>query len=178
MIDARTFSADIEEARKILEGNGAILKGEYAIHDIIFAPKDADMTLADEFLRLRLVPKNIWNEKPFIVAIKRTALKTVGKESAIPLRQDFDTEASARKYITENLADTFDFSFEFDRIGWQYDMGTNQVDLEIIEGRHPSIEFKSPTEEGLAKLLELFGNPKIMPGPSVVAIKELLEIAA
>jgi hypothetical protein len=64
-------------------------------------------------------------------------------------------------------------SFEYGCIGWQYDMGEDQVDLEDIEG-HFSIEFKSKTVEGLKNLLEVFGITEVIRGPTVVAVKERL----
>lgn len=176
MFDARIFPSELESFRKILNENQAVLKGEYAIHDVIFALKDSDQWIDKVFLRLRLVPKNIWDEKPFVVAVKQTELKEVGKQSVIPVKKQFDTEEKARKFIEENYADKFDFLYEFDRTGWQYDMGTEQVDLEDIEGVY-SIEFKSPTEDGLKNLLTLFSvaDKDVIPGPSVVAIRDLLD---
>jgi hypothetical protein len=120
-----------------------------------------------------MVPNNIWNEKPFIVAIKYTELKEVGKQSIVPTKEQFDTERQAREFISRNFSHQFDFLYEFDRIGWQYDMEGNQVDLEEIEGLC-SVEFKSPTEEGLKQLLTLFKAQNVIVGPSVVAIKYLL----
>jgi len=52
-------------------------------------------------------------------------------------------------------------------------LNENQIDLEEIEG-YFSIEFKSPTEDGLKKLLNLFGATDPIQGPSVIAVKELL----
>ncbi len=172
MFDARNFIQDLEPAKKILEAQGAVLKGHYVIHDCIY--KATDGTLIDSvFLRLRLVPVNIWNEKAVIVAIKNTQKKEVGKVSVIPLKKEFDTKEEAEVFIQQNYASQFTFDFEFDREGWQYDLGEDQVDLENIEG-HCSIEFKSKTEEGLRKLLDLFNAEDLIRGPSVVAIKKIL----
>lgn len=174
MFDARIFLSEIDTARKILNENKAVFKGEYVIHDAIYASKDKNQGIDKVFLRLRSVLKNIWNEKPFIVAIKHTELKEVGKLSIIPIKKQFDAEKEAKEFVTSNYSDTFDFLYEFDRMGWQYDLGNDQVDLEEIEGLH-SIEFKSPTEEGLKSLITLFDAKNIISGPSVVAIKELLK---
>ncbi len=177
MFDARIFTSTLKDAEEILKRENAAYKGEYSIKDIIYKSKDPEQGLDKVFLRLRLVPNNIWNEKPVIVAIKNTELKTVGKQSIIPLKKEFDTEAEARKYIEENYLDQFEFVFEFERIGWQYFIGEDGIDLEDIEG-HYSIEFKSKTEEGLQKLLRLFGikNEEVIKGPSVVAIWDLLRM--
>jgi hypothetical protein len=173
MLEARVFVENFNKAKEVLEVRKAIFKGEYVIHDIIFAPKDTTKTLVDEFLRLRIVPKNIWNEKEFIVAIKVTEVKDIGKNSVIPLKEQFDTRQEADRFIQQNLLDKFKYSYEFSRIGWQYDLSEGQVDLEDIKGLY-SIEAKAKTEEGLKELISLFGITDTIKGPSVVAVKKFL----
>jgi hypothetical protein len=80
----------------------------------------------------------------------------------------------AKQFIKSNYADTFEYSFTFERTGWQYDIDKNQIDLEDIEG-YPSIELKSSTEEDLHKLLKFFEAKNVITGPSVVAIKKILQ---
>ena len=174
MLEARAFLASLDEMKEILNKQNAVYKGEYQIHDIIYSPKDKNKTLTDEFLRLRVISKNIWDEKDVIVAVKNTELKEKGKNSIVPLKKQFDTKEDAQSYINENILDKFEHLYEFDRTGWQYDLGDDQVDMEDIEG-HFSIEVKSATEEGLQKLIKLFGLENILKGPSVVEIKELLK---
>ena len=120
-----------------------------------------------------MIKKNIWQEKDFVVVVKNTDVKSIGKNSIIPIREEFDTEMEARKYIEENLSGNFMYDYEFDRTGWQYDLGEDQVDLEDIEG-HFSIELKSNTEEGLKKILGTFGIQETIKGPSVVTVKKML----
>ena len=57
-------------------------------------------------------------------------------------------------------------------------MGVDQVDLEDIEGNF-SIEFKSPTENGLKKLLQKFQVElsEVIQGPSVIAIQDIIQRA-
>jgi hypothetical protein len=175
MLEARTFVSEIESARKILDEQ-AVFKGEYVCRDAIYSPLDSDKGLADEFLRLRVNEKNIWNEKDVIVAIKHTEGRAVGKNSIIPLRKEFDTEEDAKKYIEENLLDRFTYDFQFTRTGLQYDLRENQIDLEKVEelpGCY-TIEVKSPTEEGLRELVEMFHLAPTIVGPSVVEVRKLL----
>lgn len=174
MLEARTFVENFDKAKEVLASLSAKFKGEYEIHDIIFASKDPSKTMVEEFLRLRSIPKNIWNEKNFIVAIKHTEIKNIGKDYTTPLKEQFDTIEQAQKFVDENLLDKFEYSFEFHRIGWQYDLSEGQVDLEDIEG-FLSIEIKSKTEEGLKRLADLFDIKDTIKGPSVVAVKELLK---
>ncbi len=176
MLEARAFVPEIESARKTLEANQAVFKGEYRCRDIVFSPRDPDKSLEDELLRLRINEKNIWNEKDVIVAIKKTEKREIGKNSIILAREEFDAEADARKYIDEHFAADFAFDFEFTRTGWQYNLGDNQVDLERVENIPDcyTIEIKSKTDEGLKSLVEMFDLPAPIKGPTVVAMKKLL----
>lgn len=176
MFDARIFTNSLDNAKRILGEHQAVFKGEYEIHDIIFSSKNTEETLDKVFLRLRFVLLNIWDEKQVIVSIKNTERKEIGKQSIIPIKEQFDTEESARSFIQEKYSDTFEFDFEFDRRGWQYYLGEDCVDLEDIQGYY-SIEFKSKTEDGLRKLLKMFGVEleEVIQGPSVVAIRNLLK---
>ena len=174
MLDARTFPDEIESAREILTNNHAVLKGEYQIHDEIYVSKDSTQWIDKIFLRLRSVPKNIWDEKPFIVSIKLTELKEIGKESIIPIKKEFDTYEKAKEFIVNNYLDKFDFLYEFNRVGWQYDMTDDQIDLEIIEEQFYSIEYKSSGQESLKALLQLFNAKDVIKGPSVVTLYNLL----
>lgn len=178
MFDARIFLNSIDDAKKILEEQEAVLKGEYEVHDYIFSSVDQNQTLDKVFLRLRIVPINIWSEKKVIVVIKNTELQKIGKKSIIPVKEQFDIEEDARVFIEKNYSDTFKFDFNFSRTGWQYNLPNgDQVDLEDIEGRF-SIEFKSKTEEGLKSLLKVFkvSSEEVIQGPSVIVIKKLLKI--
>ena len=174
MLEARSFVENFDRAREVLNSLNADFKGEYVIHDVIFESKDPNKTLIDEFLRLRMVPKNIWNDKAFIVAIKNTELKETGKNSVIPIKMQFDSEAEARTYIEENFLDKFQYSFEFTRTGWQYYAGKYFVDLEDIEG-YLSIEAKAETEQDLKDLVTMLDMRDIIKGPSVLAVRELLK---
>ncbi len=175
MFDARIFINEIESVRKILVENNAQFKGEYKIHDYIYSSKDKTMGLDKVFLRLRLIPLNIWNEKSVVVVIKNTELGSIGKRSIIPLKVEFNNESEARKYIKDNLLNEFEFDYDFERKGWQYDLGNDQIDLEDIQGRY-SVEFKSPSIDELNNLLSKFNikPDQVIKGPSVVEIKKYL----
>jgi hypothetical protein len=179
MIEARVFLDSLDNARKVLGEQKAELKGKYKIHDTIYRNKDKNISLTDEFLRLRVIPENIWNEKEVILALKQTNLHTVGKDSRIPLKLQFDTREQAQAYYEGNLKNTYVLDFDFWRIGWQYFLANGDaIDLEIVEEKYPSIELKSETDEGMEKLLALFHIEKesVISGPSVVAVRNLLLI--
>jgi hypothetical protein len=179
MIEARIFTDSLEPARSVLRREDAVLAGAYKIHDTIYRSRNEDVPLIDEFLRLRVIPENIWDEKAVILAVKQTQLHTTGKHSLVPLKLQFDEREAAEAYYGQNLKDAYVRDFEFWRIGWQYILHSSAViDLEIIENKHPSIELKAETEEAMEKLLDTFNVQRgdVIVGPSVVAIRSLLEI--
>ena len=135
--------------------------------------------LIDEFLRLRVIPENIWDEKQVILALKQTHIREVGKRSEVPFKLQFDDKSEAELYYEQNLKDKFVRAFAFSRVGWQYFLRNGDVvDLEIVERDFPTIEFKSETDEGIQKLLARFdiNSEDVITGPSVVAVKEKLSL--
>jgi len=177
MIEVRAFSSNLDNAKAILAQEDATLKGEYTIHDTIYRNIDSTIPLDEEFLRLREIPKNIWDEKEVILALKQTKLRKIGKNSHVPIKLQYDKREDAERYYEENLQDAYVEDFNFWRVGWQYLLKDgNVVDLEIIEKKYPSIELKSATDAGIEKLVGRFAIRKedIITGPSVVTIKQLI----
>ncbi len=179
MIEARIFVDNLDFANSILKKEHAKLKGKYKIHDSIYRNIDKSIPLIEEFLRLREIPENIWGEKNVILALKQTELREVGKDSHVPIKLQYDTREQAEEYYERNLKDKYVKDFEFWRIGWQYRLlNDDEIDLEIIEDKYFSIEFKSETDNGLASLLRKFNVKKeeVIIGPSVVAVRTILLI--
>jgi len=178
MIEARVFIDSLESAKTILRHEDAELKGKYKIHDTIYRSVDKEVSLIDEFLRLRVIPENIWNDKEVILALKQTKLHDIGKRSTIPMKLQFDERKEAELYYQQHLRSEYVKDFEFWRIGWQYFLPNGDVvDLEIIEDLYPSIELKSETDEGIQALLRKFAIQRrdIITGPSVVAVRDILK---
>lgn len=157
MIEARVFVDSLDDAENILKQESAELKGKYKIHDTIYRNINKSIPLIAEFLRLRVIPENIWNDKKVILALKQTELRKIGKSSRIPIKLQYNKREEAEKYYEQNLKDRYVKDFDFWRIGWQYRLPNgDEVDLEIIEDKYPSIELKSETEGGMERLLDKF----------------------
>ena len=105
MIEARVFVDSLDSAKAILNQENAELKGKYKIHDTIYRNINKSISLIEEFLRLRVVPENIWDEKEVILALKQTELRKVGKNSSIPIKLQYDKREEAEKYYNQNLRD-------------------------------------------------------------------------
>ncbi len=178
MIEARAFVLELDSARAILNVLNAEYKGHYRIHDTIFKNIITKNSLSNEFLRLRHIPENIWQDKPVILAIKKTTPRDIGKVSDIPTKLQFDTTAAAKSYYNSKLSDTYAEDFAFWREGWQYFLPNGDVvDLEIVEDKFATIELKSETDYGISLLIKRFKIPKsqIIIGPSVVAVRKLIK---
>lgn len=179
MIEARVFVNNLADARNILKQENAELQGMYAIHDTIYRNADESVPLSEEFLRLREIPENIWDEKPVILALKQTKLRKVGKSSLVLIKLQFSKRKDAEKYYEENFKNLYVEAFSFRRVGWQYLMPTGDVvDLEVVEDKYPSIEFKSETDDGIERLLGKFAisDDTTIRGPSVLTVRELLGV--
>lgn len=176
MIEARTFSSEIDSTRKILEEHGAVFKGEYILRDKIYSSYNPPKRLDDEFLRVRIYQKNIWNDSNVMVAVKIHEQKEIGVDTVIPLKKGFETEEEAMKFVEENLLDKYKYEFEFNRTGWQYDLGEDQIDLERVDDLKDfyTVEFKSSTVEGLKRLEGLLKLENVIRGPIASHMKELL----
>lgn len=112
-----------------------------------------------------------------IVSIKQTTPRNIGKVSAIPARVEFDSEEDAVKYVNDIHLSEYQKDFTFSRVGWQYLLSKGDVvDLEIIAPDYTSVEIKSDTDDGIAKLAKQLGidSASFIRGPSVVEIKKLL----
>ena len=176
MIEARTFVLEVNTARKILEENKARFKGEYALRDKIYSSYNPLKGLDEEFLRVRIYQKNIWNDSNVVVAVKIHEQKEIGVDTVVPLKKGFETEGEALRFVEENLLNQYKYEFEFNRTGWQYNLGDDQVDLERVDDLKDfyTIEFKSNTVEGLKKLETLLKLENVIRGPIASHMKELI----
>ena len=177
MIEARSFVAEIETIRKILEENGAVLKGEYLQEDRIYSSYNPPKDLDDEFLRLRIYHKNIWPQQDVIVAVKIHDQKEIGVDTEKKKKKGFDSVEEAENFVKENLLDKYKYEYTFTRTGWQYALGEDEIDLERVDDLQEfyTVEFKSETVEGLRKLETLLQLKDVIRGPIASHMKELLE---
>jgi len=176
MIEARTFVLEIDTIKKLLEDNDAVLKGEYVITDKIYSSYNPPKGLDDEFLRVRTHLKDIWNNPNVLVAVKIHEQKEIGVDTVVPLKKGFETEEEALAFVNENLLNQYNYEYEFNRTGWQYSLGEDEVDLERVDDLENfyTIEFKSSTIDGLKRLETLLELKNVIRGPIASHMKELL----
>jgi adenylate cyclase class IV len=177
MIEARSFVSEIDTTRKLLEENGAVFKGEYVLTDKIYSSYNPPKALDDEFLRVRTHHVDIWNNPYVLVAVKIHEQKEIGVDTVVPLKKGFETEEDALKFVNEHLLNQYKYEYEFNRTGWQYQLGEDEVDLERVDDLKDfyTVEFKSATVEGLKKLETLLHLKDIIRGPIASHMKELVQ---
>lgn len=179
MIEARSFVSEIDTTRQILEENGAVFKGEYVLTDKIYSSYNPPKGLDDEFLRVRTHHKDIWGNPYVLVAVKIHEQKEIGVDTVVPLKKGFETEEDALAFVEENLLNQYKYEYEFNRTGWQYTLGEDEIDLERVDDLKDlyTVEFKSSTIEGLKHLESLLQLKGVIEGPIASHMKELLEKA-
>lgn len=177
MIEARTFVSEIDTVKHILEDQGAIYKGEYVLTDKIYSSYNPPKELDDEFLRVRTYHKDIWSNPPVLVAVKIHNQKEIGVDTVVPLKKGFETEEEALVFVNENLLNQYKYEYEFNRTGWQYSLGEDEIDLERVDDLKDfyTVEFKSNTVEGLKKLESLLELKDVIRGPIASHMKKLIE---
>jgi hypothetical protein len=73
------------------------------------------------------------------------------------LKKEFDSEEEANNFIEAELSSEFEHGFEYEREGWQYDLGKHRIFVEDIKGFKPSIEIEASTEKEIEVLFEKIG---------------------
>lgn len=157
MIEGRAIIADIGQTRKKLEEMGALFNGGYTFKDVIFVPKKPNYNLSDDFLRVRVYDKNNWRTNKAVLVRKQTIFKEVGKTDKIILKKEFESEQEALNFISAELAAEFERGFEYEREGWQYDIGKQRIFVEDIKGFKPSIEIEAESENEIEFLFSKIG---------------------
>ncbi len=160
LVESRALISSIEQTRQKLTEIGAIFNSNYAFKDIIFVPRKADYNLSDDFLRVRIYIKNNWPTKKVVLTRKQTEFKDIGKVDNVILKKEFDSEQEASDFISIELGTEFERGFEYEREGWQYDLGKHRIFVEDIKGFKPSIEIEASTEKEIEFLFTKIGVAK------------------
>ena len=124
-------------------------KGDFAFYDLIYVNKNG-ASITDDTLKIRVYQINHWNSKNVLVIRKIAPVINGSKEDKVLLREEFDTEKDAQKFVNDYLLNEYKFAFKLQKTGDQY--GNDKLDLwkEDVETIGLSVELGSSDE----KLLE------------------------
>ena len=160
MIEARAIIENIDETRKMLESLGAVLDGEYSFKDVIFVPREGNYDLNKDFLRARVYIKNNWYTKKVVLVRKQAEFKDVGKTGKVILKEEFDSEKEANGFVEAEFGQEFKRGFEYERVGWQYNLESSRIFVEDIKGYKSSIEIEADTQDQIKYLFQKIGIVK------------------
>jgi hypothetical protein len=88
---------------------------------------------------------------------KQTKLRDAGKIDEVVLKKEFDALGEAQKFIEVNFKDEFEYSFEFSKEGWEYELDSIRVWVEDVKEYKPSIEVGAEDSESLEKTYDKLG---------------------
>lgn len=147
-----------ETQEKIIENLSklnAIKMHDFAFYDLVYMNKDGS-SITDDTLKIRVYKHNEWNSKAVLVIRKKAEVINGVKEDKILIREEFDTESEALKYVDDNLKDVFDYKFKLEKSGVEYQNEDLRIWVEDIKSLGISIEFGSESQEKIEDAIKLF----------------------
>lgn len=147
-----------ETQEKIIENLSklnAIKMHDFAFYDLVYMNKDG-ASITDDTLKIRVYKHNEWNSKAVLVIRKKAEVINGVKEDKFLIREEFDTESEALKYVDDNLKDVFDYKFKLEKSGVEYQNEDLRIWVEDIKSLGISIEFGSESQEKIEDAIKLF----------------------
>ena len=155
MIFARIILNDDKYINENLKKLNAIQKSEFAFYDLIYLNKNG-ASITEDTLKIRVYQKNEWKNKDVLV-IRKTAVEKNGiKEDVVSLREEFDSEEEAVKFVEENYSQEFKFAIRLEKTGIEYANDQLRIWVENIKDIGYSIEFGAEDNECIENAIALF----------------------
>lgn len=177
MIESRTKIEDIEKVKSKLLDLGADYRGYYAFNDVIFVSKK-NRSFDNGFLRLRDYKVNNWPTKKVILSRKEAKFEDIRRISEPNLRKEFDVEKAALDYIDKEFNFDFVRDFEYEREGWQYDLGKVRIFVENIKGYGASIEIEAESQNQIRCLYDQIEAGEVTNRSMPEIMKEIIKPAS
>lgn len=131
--EIRAYIQDIDCIKTILLDLGAEYQSEYVFTDYMYQSKDGHWNLDEQFVRLRVYEKTMWDQKRCVLVHKKKTI--LGVTGNILIHKEFDAIEDAKQDLDE-----YTLLFSFYRKGWQYSLNGMQIFVEDIENLNPTIE--------------------------------------
>lgn len=147
-----------------LEKLGARMLHEFAFYDLIYMNNNG-ASITDDTLKIRVYKHNEWENKNVLVIRKKAEVIKGVKEDKVLIREEFDSEEDALKYVHDNLSDEFSYKFRLEKSGIEYECDDLRIWVEDIKTLGLSIEFGSSNNERIEDVIKLFN------------VKERLEVS-
>lgn len=114
MFYTRIILKSKENLLENLKKLGAIKKHDFAFYDLVYLNRDGS-SITDDTLKVRVYKHNEWNSKAVLVIRKKAEVVDGVKEDKFLVREEFDTESEALKFVDENFKDSFDYQFKLEK---------------------------------------------------------------
>lgn len=144
-----------EDISNILDKLNVYKVHEFAFYDLVYMNKDG-ASITEDTLKIRVYRHNEWENKNVLVIRKKAEVINGVKEDKVLLREEFDREEDALKYVNDNLSDEFDYKFKLEKEGIEYKGDDLRIWVEDIKDMGLSIEFSSSSQEKIEESIKLF----------------------
>lgn len=155
MFYTRIILKSKENLLENLKKLGAIKKHDFAFFDLVYLNRDGS-SITDDTLKVRVYKHNEWNSKAVLVIRKKAEVVDGVKEDKFLVREEFDTESEALKFVDENFKDSFDYQFKLEKSGEEYQNEDLRIWVEDIKDMGISIEFGSELQDKIEEAIALF----------------------
>lgn len=155
MFYTRIILKSKENLLENLKKLGAIKKHDFAFFDLVYLNRDGS-SITDDTLKVRVYKHNEWNSKAVLVIRKKAEVVDGVKEDKFLVREEFDTESKALKFVDENFKDSFDYQFKLEKSGEEYQNEDLRIWVEDIKDMGISIEFGSELQDKIEEAIALF----------------------
>lgn len=155
MFYTRIILKSKENLLENLKKLGAIKKHDFAFYDLVYLNRDGS-SITDDTLKVRVYKHNEWNSKAVLVIRKKAEVVDGVKEDKFLVREEFDTESEALKFVDENFKDSFDYQFKLEKSGEEYQNEDLRIWVEDIKDMGISIEFGSESQDRIEEAIALF----------------------
>lgn len=154
MLYTRIILGD-NEVDLALEKLGARVLHDFAFYDLIYLNRNG-ASITDDTLKIRVYKHNEWKNKNVLVIRKKAEVIEGVKEDKVLLREEFDTESDALKYVQDNLSREFEYKFKLEKSGREYECDDLRIWVEDIKTLGLSIEFGSVSQTRIEEAIKLF----------------------
>ncbi len=104
---------------EVVKQYGLKYKYDFSFYDLVYVNVDGT-SITDDTLKIRVYQINHLKNKNVLVIRKVASLVNGSKEDKVLLREEFDTEEDAQKYVNDNLLKDYNFAFKLQKRGIQY----------------------------------------------------------
>lgn len=143
---------DFDESIRLLNG---IKKADFAFYDLIYLNKNG-ASITEDTLKIRVYQKNEWDSKNVLVIRKIAPLVDGVKEDKVLLKEEFDSENDAIKFVKDNFSDDYNYSFKLEKKGVEYQKENSRVWIEDVKDVGISIEIGSKLHSSIEEIIKLF----------------------